>query len=63
MSSKVKPKFRKKRSITREELFKKKAELEFLRMKFSIEKAFPNPVERLKYIEALITKLEESIGL
>jgi len=59
VSSKLKPKFKKRRSITREELFPKKAALEFLRMKFSIERAIPDPEERKKYIQALIKKFEE----
>jgi hypothetical protein len=59
LSSKIKPKFKKRRSITGEELFPKKAALELLRMKFSIERAIPDLEERQKYIEALIKKLEE----
>jgi len=59
VSSKIKPKFKKRRGITREELFPKKATLELLRMKFSIERAIPDLEERQKYIQALIEKLEE----
>lgn len=59
MSSKTKLKFKKRRSVTREELFPEKAALEFLRMKFSIEWAIPDPEERQKYIQALIKKFEE----
>jgi len=64
MSSKRKLKIKKRRSITREELFKKKSFLQYLRMKLSIEAAFPDPEERMKYIDALIEKLEslEEIG-
>lgn len=62
MSSKKKPKFKKRRSISREELFGKKVEMEnwdLLVMDSRIREAIPNLVEREKYIDALIEKFSE----
>ena len=58
---KKKLKFKKRRSINSEELFKKKADLKLLWMDWSIRQAFPDLVERQKYMEALIEGLEKEV--
>jgi len=59
MKRKKELKFKKRRHISSEELFPKKRDLQFFRMNYLITQAFPNPVERKEYIEALIRGLEE----
>ena len=57
--SKKKLKIKKRRSISSDQLFKKKVDSKLLWMDYSIRQAFPDPVERQKYIEALIVGLED----
>jgi len=57
--SKKKLKFKKRRSVSSEDLFKKKADTKLLWMDWSIRQAFPDPVEREKYIQSLVKGLEE----
>jgi len=52
-------KLRKRRHISSDQLFKKKADLQLMWMDWSIRKAFPDPVKRQEYITALIKGLEE----
>jgi len=56
---KKKSKFKKRRSISSEELFKKKKSMQLFRMHYLISQAFPNLEEQTKYIKALISGLEE----
>jgi len=58
MKRKKKLKFKKRRHISSEELFKKKRDLQLFRMDYLIRQAFPDLVERKQYIEALIEGLE-----
>lgn len=57
--SKKKLRFRKRRSISSDQLFKKKADEQLMLMDWSIRQSFPDPVKRQKYIKALIKGLEE----
>jgi len=57
--AKKKLKFKKRRSINSDQLFKKKADQQLMMMDWSIRKAFPDPVERQRYIKNLITGLEK----
>ena len=55
-------KFKKRRSLSREELFPKKVRREdhrYYQMKSSIEQVFSDPIERQVYIQSLIDKMEE----
>ena len=54
---KLKPK--KRRSISSDQLFKRKVDEQLMLMNWSIRKAFPDPVERQKYLETLIAGLEK----
>ena len=57
-----KPKFKKRRSLSREELFPGKVRSEdprYYQMKSSIEQVFSDPVERQAYIQSLVEKMEE----
>ena len=56
--NKKKLKFKKRRSISSDQLFKRKVDEQLMMMDWSIRKAFPDPVERQKYIQALIEGLE-----
>lgn len=56
--AKKKLKFKKRRSISSEELFKRKVDVKLLWMDWSIRQAFPDPVKRQEYIQALIKGLE-----
>ena len=58
-NNKRKLRFKKRRTLTSEELFKKKAIRELFITDISIRNAFPDPKERLEYIEALIQGLEK----
>jgi len=61
MSNKNKLKLKKRRSTNMDELFpkrkQKQEDFELFRMDCTIKQAFPNPVEREKYIEDLIEGL------
>lgn len=57
--SKKKLKFKKRRHLDIEQLFKRKADAKLLWMDWSIRQAFPDPVKRQKYIEDLIKGLED----
>jgi len=54
---KKKLEFKKRRSISSAQLFKKKADEQLMLMDWSIRQAFPDPAERQKYIEDLIKGL------
>lgn len=56
--SKKKLKFKKRRSISSDQLFKRKVDEQLMLMDWSIRQAFPDPVERQKYIRDLIDGLE-----
>lgn len=56
---KKKLKFKKRRSISSDQLFKKKADARLLQMDWSLRQAFPDSKERQEYIDALIKGLEE----
>ena len=56
---KKKLKFKKRRSISSDQLFKRKVDEQLMLMDWSIRKAFPDLVERQKYIEDLIDGLEK----
>jgi len=57
--SKKKLKFKKRRHLNTDQLFKKKIDQQLMMMDWSIRKAFPDPVERQKYIRDLIAGLEK----
>ena len=57
--SKKKLKFKKRRHLNTDQLFKKKVDQQLMMMDWSIRKAFPDPVERQEYIQDLIKGLEE----
>ena len=57
--AKKKLKFKKRRSINSDQLFKKKADKQLMLMDWSIRKAFSDPVERQEYIQDLIDGLEK----
>lgn len=57
--SKKKLKFKKRRSISSDQLFKRKTDDQLTIMDWSIRKAFPDPIERQKYIKDLINGLEK----
>ena len=56
---KKKLKFKKRRSVSSDQLFKRKANQQLMMMDWSIRKAFPDPVERQEYIRSLIDGLEK----
>lgn len=58
-ATKKKLRFKKRRSISKDELFKRRMDTHLLWMDYSIRQAFPDPVERQKYIKDLIKGLEE----
>jgi len=57
--AKKKLKIKKRRHISSDSLFKEKADSQLMMMDYSIRQAFPDLVERQKYIKALIKGLEE----
>jgi len=57
--AKKKLKIKKRRSISSDQLFKRKVDEQLMMMDWSIRQAFPDPVERQEYIEVLIKGLEE----
>jgi len=57
--AKKKLKFKKRRSISSDQLFKRKADEQLMLMDWSIRQAFPDPVKRQKYIRNLIDGLEK----
>lgn len=57
--AKKKLKFKKRRHITSEQLFKQKMDNQLMLMDWQIRQAFPDPVERQKYIAALYKGLVE----
>ena len=59
--SKKKLKFKKRRRLSRDELFPKRAERELDLLDYLITKSFPNPKEKEKYINDLIEGLEKEI--
>jgi len=59
MGKKKKLKFKKRRHISSEQLFKKKANAKLFWMDWSIRQAFPDSKERQEYIQALIKGFEE----
>lgn len=59
MMKKKKLKFKKRRHIDIDQLFKKKADNQLMMMDYSIRQAFPDLVERQKYIRDLIAGLEK----
>ncbi len=57
--NKKKLKIKKRRSITSEELFKKKETQKMIDIDFLLRRDIPDPEERQEYIKALIKGLEE----
>lgn len=57
--AKKKSKFKKRRHITSEQLFKQKADSQLMLMDWQIRQAFPDPVKRQEYIAALYKGLAE----
>lgn len=52
-------KIKKRRSISSDQLFRKKVDEQLMMMDWSIRQAFPDLVERQEYIEDLIRGLED----
>ena len=59
--SKKKLKIKKRRSISSDQLFKRKADEQLMMMDWSIRKAFPDPVERQKYIRDLMDAFDKDL--
>lgn len=57
--AKKKLKFKRRRHLDVERLFRKKADEQLFRMDWSLRQAFPDPVKRAEYIEALMEGLED----
>ena len=57
--AKKKLKFKKRRHISSDQLFKRKVDEQLMLMDWSIRQAFPDPVKRQKYIKDLIEGLEK----
>lgn len=55
--SKKRLKFKKRRYISADQLFKKKADRQLMLMDWSLRRAFPDPVKRQKYLQDLIEGL------
>ena len=58
MSKKKLKVFKKRRSISYDQLFKRKVDERLMLMDYSIRQAFPDPVKRQKYLLDLIEGLE-----
>lgn len=58
LSKKKLLRLKKRRHISSDQLFKKKADQQLMLMDWSIRQAFPDPVKRQKYIQDLIDGLE-----